>query len=89
MAEVHGDDQHGKRRLSVIFPNHPSIFGMKRQVSRTMANQLYENVSYATLAYRALHRYDSRVAFIDGDREFSYHDSAKSVQVFRDFLGHS
>lgn len=51
-----------------------------------MTNRLYENVSYASLAYRALRRYDNRVAFIDGDREFSYRDSAKSVQVFRDLL---
>lgn len=51
-----------------------------------MTNRLYENVSYASLAYRALRRYGDRVAFIDGDREFSYRDSAKSVQVFRDLL---
>ena len=51
-----------------------------------MTNRLHKNVSYASLAYRALRRYEDRVAFIDGDREFSYRDSAKSVQVFRDLL---
>lgn len=53
---------------------------------KIMTEQLYENVSYATLAYRALRRYTDRVAFIDGDREFSYRESAQSVQIFRNLL---